>query len=70
MRGDSGTGVAEWIGQFLGQLPAWAALPAAFVIVIVGWILWIVFVDPYGDIPLKRWLDRRRREKEINRGKK
>jgi len=58
--------MAEWIGQFLGQFPLWVAMPIA----VVGLLLWVTALMPFGEVPFERWLDRRRREKEINRGKK
>lgn len=61
--------MAEWIGQFLGQFPVWISVPVAILVVAIGWILWMLFMDSGSDI-FDRWYDRRRRERELKRDKK
>jgi hypothetical protein len=61
--------MAEWLGHFLGQFPAWIALPAAFIICTLCWIVWTTLTIP-GDSPIEQWIDRRRRERKLSNGKK
>lgn len=62
--------IAELIGKVLGQFPFWIVLPIAFVLVLGLWIAWMMFVNPFTSEIMDRWLDRRRREKELTHGKK
>ena len=58
----------EWIGGLLGHLPTWLILPSAIIIVFIGWGAYSWFIDG-GDL-FDRWWNRRKREKELNHGKK
>ena len=58
------------IGRFLGQLPLWVALPVAFILVAIGWVLWTLFLDPSASDIFDRWYNRRRRARKMNNGKK
>lgn len=59
--------MAEWIGQLLSYLPAWMVLPLAFIVVTIGYI---AYIWATGSDVVDRWLDRRKREKELEHGKK
>lgn len=55
--------IAEMIGQVLGKLPFYISLPLAAVVVMTGWVLWEMFIDPFGIPQYDRWRKRRQQEK-------
>lgn len=59
--------MAEWVGQFIGEMPAWLVLPAAL---LVSAVVYIAYMWVYGGDVIDRWFDRKKREKELAHGKK
>lgn len=60
--------MAEWLGNLINGWPAWGVIIAIIIIGVVYLIVELIISQGY-DSFFAQWIDRRRREKELHRGK-